>query len=50
MAVFVVKNITGTPLNIIYAGVYPFLLSLVACAALLFLFPQIATYLAMALG
>jgi C4-dicarboxylate transporter, DctM subunit len=50
MAVFVVKNITGTPFNVIYSGVYPFLLSLVTCALLLFLFPQIATYLATLLG
>ena len=45
IAVFIVKNITGEPFNVIYAGVYPFLLALVACAALLFFFPQIATWL-----
>jgi TRAP-type C4-dicarboxylate transport system permease large subunit len=45
IAVFIVKNITGERFNVIYAGVYPFLLSLVACAALLFFFPQIATWL-----
>jgi C4-dicarboxylate transporter, DctM subunit len=45
ISVFVVKNITGEPFSVIYAGVYPFLLSLVACAALLFFFPQIATFL-----
>ncbi|HXY61433.1 MAG TPA: TRAP transporter large permease, partial [Nitrospirota bacterium] len=50
MAVFVVKNITGTPFNVIYSGVYPFLISLAGCALLLFLFPQIATYLAMVFG
>jgi TRAP-type C4-dicarboxylate transport system permease large subunit len=43
--VFVVKNITKVPFNVIYKGVYPFLISLVVCAALLFLFPQIATFL-----
>lgn len=43
--VFVVKAITKIPFNVIYAGVYPFLLSLVFCAFLLFLFPQIATFL-----
>ncbi|MCX5880150.1 MAG: TRAP transporter large permease subunit, partial [Deltaproteobacteria bacterium] len=43
--VFVVKNITKVPFNVIYSGVYPFLLSLVFCALLLFLFPQIATFL-----
>lgn len=50
ISVFVVKNITGEPFNVIYAGVYPFLLSLVACAALLFFFPQIATWLPSILG
>jgi tripartite ATP-independent transporter DctM subunit len=43
--VFVVRAITKTPFNVIYAGVYPFLLSLAFCALLLFLFPQIATFL-----
>jgi C4-dicarboxylate transporter, DctM subunit len=45
IAVFVVKNITGEPFNVIYSGVYPFLLALIACAALLFFFPGIATWL-----
>ena len=45
MNVFVVKNITKVPFNVIYRGVYPFLISLVACAALLFVFPQLATFL-----
>jgi tripartite ATP-independent transporter DctM subunit len=43
--VFVVKNITKVPFGVIYKGVYPFLISLVVCAVLLFLFPQIALYL-----
>jgi len=43
--VFVVKNITKVPFSVIYSGVYPFLISLVVCAALLFLFPQLATFL-----
>jgi C4-dicarboxylate transporter DctM subunit len=43
--VFVVKNITKVPFNIIYRGVYPFLISLGVCAALLFLFPQLALWL-----
>ena len=43
--VFVVKNITKVPFGVIYKGVYPFLLSLVVCALLLFLFPQLATFL-----
>ena len=45
MNVFVVKNITKVPFSVIYSGVYPFLISLVVCAALLFLFPQLATWL-----
>jgi tripartite ATP-independent transporter DctM subunit len=43
--VFVVKNITKTPFSVIYKGVYPFLISLGVCAALLFFFPQLATWL-----
>ncbi len=43
--VFVVKNITKVPFGVIYKGVYPFLISLAVCAALLFLFPQLATWL-----
>jgi len=45
ICVFVVKNITGVPFGIIYRGVLPFLLSLIGCAMLLFLFPDIATFL-----
>ena len=43
--VFVVKNITKVPFSVIYSGVYPFLISLVVCAALLFIFPQLALWL-----
>ncbi len=43
--VFVVKNITKESFSTIYGGVYPFLISLVVCGALLFVFPQIATFL-----
>jgi TRAP-type C4-dicarboxylate transport system permease large subunit len=45
MNVFVVKNITHVPFSVIYRGVYPFLISLIVCAALLFVFPQLATFL-----
>jgi C4-dicarboxylate transporter DctM subunit len=45
MNVFVVKNITKVPFGVIYRGVVPFLAGLVLCAALLFLFPQLATLL-----
>jgi C4-dicarboxylate transporter DctM subunit len=43
--VFVVKNITQVPFSVIYRGVYPFLMSLVACAVILFLFPSLALFL-----
>jgi tripartite ATP-independent transporter DctM subunit len=43
--VFVVKNITKTPFGVIYAGVYPFLISLVVGAILLFIWPGLATWL-----
>jgi TRAP-type C4-dicarboxylate transport system permease large subunit len=45
MCVFVVKQITGESFNVIYSGVCPFLIGLVVCAILIFLFPQIATFL-----
>ena len=43
--VFVVKNITKVPFKVIYSGVYPFIISLVLGAALLFIFPQLALWL-----
>jgi tripartite ATP-independent transporter DctM subunit len=43
--VFVVKNITKVPFGVIYGGVYPFLIGMIICAALLFLFPQFCLYL-----
>jgi C4-dicarboxylate transporter, DctM subunit len=45
MSVFLVKQITGEPFKEIYDGVYPFLAALVVCLVLLFLFPEIATFL-----
>lgn len=42
--VFVVKNITKMPFGVIYSGVFPFLIGLIFCAALLFLFPQLALF------
>lgn len=45
ICVFIVRNITGIPFNTIYKGVLPFLLSLFAAALLLFIFPDIATWL-----
>ncbi len=43
--VFVVKNITKIPFGVIYRGVLPFLIALILCAAILFIFPQIALLL-----
>ena len=43
--VFVVNKITKVPFGVIYGGVYPFLISLVVCATLLFIFPQLALWL-----
>lgn len=43
--VFVVRNITKVPFGEIYSGVYPFLIGLVLCAALLFVFPELITFL-----
>jgi len=45
MNVFIVKNITKTPFGIIYSGVYPFLISMILLAVLLFMFPEIALFL-----
>ena len=45
MCVFVVKNITKVPMSIIYSGVYPFLISLIICIILFFVFPQLILYL-----
>jgi C4-dicarboxylate transporter DctM subunit len=45
MNVFVVRNITKIPFSVIYNGVYPFLIGMILCAALLFIFPQICLYL-----
>ncbi|MEO0249447.1 MAG: TRAP transporter large permease [candidate division WOR-3 bacterium] len=45
ICVFVVKNITKEPMGRIYAGVTPFLLSLVVVWGLMFAFPQLALWL-----
>lgn len=45
MGVFLVKKITGEPFRLIYEGVCPYLIGLVACITLLFIFPQIPTFL-----
>jgi tripartite ATP-independent transporter DctM subunit len=45
VAAFIVKNITRESIGLVYRGVLPFLISLVLCVILLFLFPDLATYL-----
>lgn len=45
ICVFVVKNITREPMHVIYAGVMPFLASMILCMVLLFIFPALATRL-----
>jgi C4-dicarboxylate transporter DctM subunit len=45
ICVFIVKNITNIPINTIYKGVYPFLIGLLAVVALMFVFPQMTSYL-----
>jgi tripartite ATP-independent transporter DctM subunit len=45
MPVFVVKNITKVPMSVVYSGVYPFLIALVVCVVLLFIFPPLTLYL-----
>jgi C4-dicarboxylate transporter, DctM subunit len=45
VAAFVVKSITKESMSVVYKGILPFLLSLFFCLALLFVFPDLATYL-----
>ncbi len=45
MPVFIVKNITKIPMGVIYSGCYPFLISLFLCIILMFIFPEIITWL-----
>jgi TRAP-type C4-dicarboxylate transport system permease large subunit len=45
IVVFIVGKITKTPLSVVYAGVYPFLISLAVVAILVFLLPPIVTWL-----
>jgi len=45
VCVFVVANITKEPMRVVYAGCYPFLISLFVVIGLLFAFPQIVLWL-----
>ncbi|HNT42818.1 MAG TPA: TRAP transporter large permease [Syntrophorhabdaceae bacterium] len=45
ICVFVVKQITKTPFSVVYAGVYPFLISIIVGGILVFIFPALSTWL-----
>jgi tripartite ATP-independent transporter DctM subunit len=45
VAAFVVKNISQESIGRVYRGVLPFLITLALCLCLLFVFPEIATFL-----
>jgi TRAP-type C4-dicarboxylate transport system permease large subunit len=49
ICVFIVKHVTNVPMRVIYAGVFPFLISLVGVVVLTFLFPSIVLFLPNAL-
>jgi TRAP-type C4-dicarboxylate transport system permease large subunit len=44
--VYVIKGITsGISLETIFKGIFPFLIAIIVCVAILLAFPQIATFL-----
>jgi C4-dicarboxylate transporter DctM subunit len=43
--VFVVHKLTNTPMSQVYKGVMPFLAGIAVFGAILFVFPEIATWL-----
>lgn len=43
--VFIVTNLTKTPMSVVYKGTLPFLIGIVFFAILLFIFPQLALFL-----
>lgn len=45
ICVFVVKYITKAPFSVVYAGVYPFLIALLVGGVVVFLIPEVATWL-----
>ena len=42
---FVVSGVTGTPIGIIYKGIYPYLVGMAVCLLILLLFPEISLWL-----
>ncbi len=46
MNVYIVKGVAGkVPLEVIFRGIWPFLIAIIVALALLIIFPQLATYL-----
>jgi C4-dicarboxylate transporter DctM subunit len=45
MTVYVVQGVTKVPLDEVFRGNFPFVLVMIACVALLVVFPEIALYL-----
>jgi len=46
MNVYIVKGVAKTvPLELIFKGVWPFLIAIIVCLVLLISFPQLATFL-----
>jgi C4-dicarboxylate transporter DctM subunit len=43
--VFIVSNLSKTPMSVIYKGVLPFLIGIVVFAAFLFIYPELALFL-----
>jgi C4-dicarboxylate transporter, DctM subunit len=42
---FVVSGVSGTPVNTIYKGIYPYLIGMAMCLMILLLFPEISLWL-----
>lgn len=46
MNVYIIKGVAGDiPLEVIFKGIWPFLIALIVCIGLLIIFPQLATFL-----
>jgi TRAP-type C4-dicarboxylate transport system permease large subunit len=43
--VFIVANMTKTPMSVVYKGVLPFLIGIVVFAVFLFIYPELALFL-----
>jgi C4-dicarboxylate transporter, DctM subunit len=45
VSVFVVSGVTKVPINVIYKGIYPYIIGMYICLFILLLFPQISLWL-----